>query len=72
MITFSNSYFTINTDNSTYQMKIDQYGILIHLYYGQRAEGEMDYLLNVFDRGFSGNVNDTGPDRTYSMDEIMG
>ena len=72
MITFSNSYFTINTDNSTYQMKIDQYGILIHLYYGQRAEGEMDYLLNVFDRGFSGNVNDTGPDRTYSLDEIMG
>ena len=34
-----NKIFTLNTKNSTYQMKADQYGFLLHLYYGRRTQG---------------------------------
>ena len=34
--------FTLHTDHSTYQMKADSYGNLLHLYYGDRTEGSMD------------------------------
>ena len=30
--------FTLHTDHSTYQMKADDLGYLLHLYYGERAE----------------------------------
>ena len=49
---------------------MDCYGFLIHLYYGKKIQGEMDYLLTFADRGFSGNPYDTGLDRTYSMDAL--
>ena len=62
--------FTLHTKNSSYQMQIDPFGFLIHLYYGRRTEGCMDYLLTYADRGFSGNPYDAGLDRTYSMDVL--
>ena len=62
--------FTLQTKNTTYQMQVDQYGFLLHLYYGKKAEGCMDYLLTYYDRGFSGNPYDAGTDRTYSMDSL--
>ena len=62
--------FTLQTKNTTYQMQVDQYGFLLHLYYGKKAEGCMDYLLTHYDRGFSGNPYDAGEDRTYSMDTL--
>lgn len=65
-----NMTISLNTKNTTYQMKIDQYGVLLHLYYGARTAGNMDYLLTYVDRGFSGNPHDTGPDRTYSLDVL--
>ena len=65
-----NKTFTLHTKNTSYQMQIDSYGFLIHLYYGRRTEGCMDYLLTYADRGFSGNPYDAGVDRTYSMDAL--
>lgn len=62
--------FTLHTKNTTYQMKADGYGFLLHLYYGRKAGGCMDYLLSYADRGFSGNPYDAGMDRTYSMDAL--
>lgn len=62
--------FTINTNRTSYQMKIDRYGFLLHLYYGAKVEGSMEYLLTYADRGFSGNPYDAGADRTYSMDAL--
>jgi alpha-galactosidase len=62
--------FTIHTKNSTYQMMADQYGFLLHLYYGRKTPGDMDYLLTFADRGFSGNPYVAGKDRTYSMDAL--
>ena len=47
--------FTLHTEHSTYQMKADSLGYLLHLYYGERAEGSMEYLIHYGDRGFSGN-----------------
>lgn len=62
--------FTLNTNHSTYQMQVDSYGFLLHLYYGRKTQGRMDYLLTYADRGFSGNPYDVGNDRMYSMDVL--
>lgn len=62
--------FTLQTEQTTYQMKIDDFGYLLHLYYGEKISGNMDYLLTYYDRGFSANPYDVGNDRTYSMDAL--
>lgn len=62
--------FTLHTKNTTYQMLVDPYGYLLHLYYGARNEGFMDYILTYADRGFSGNPYVAGKDRTYSLDTL--
>lgn len=64
-----NRIFTLHTARTTYQMKVDEFGFLLHLYYGAKVFGNMDYLLTRYDRGFCGNPSDTGNDRTYSMDK---
>lgn len=71
-ITFNETtrIFTLTTAHTTYQMQADAQGYLLHLYYGARTAGEMDYLLNYGDRGFSGNPNSAGSDRTYSLDAL--
>ena len=62
--------FTLHTNNSTYQILIGPYGHLLHLYYGHRTEGSMEYLLTYADRGFSGSPYEAGEDRTYSLDSL--
>lgn len=60
--------FRLMTKNSVYQIKVDEYGFLLHLYYGKQTEQNAEYVLQFADRGFSGNPYDVGDDRTYSMD----
>lgn len=62
--------FTLHTTNTIYQMKVDSYGYLLHLYYGARTMGNMEYLLTYVDRGLSGNPYAVGMDRTYSLDAL--
>lgn len=62
--------FTLQTKNTTYQMMVDKYGYLLHLYYGSVNSGQMDYALVYADRGFSGNPYVAGDDRTYSLDTL--
>ena len=62
--------FTLHTKTTTYQMQIDRFGFLLHLYYGKKVQGCMDYMLTCYDRGFSGNPYDAGDDRTYSLDAL--
>ena len=62
--------FTINTQGASYQIKKDQYGTLLHLYYGRRLEGDLSCLLSFRDRGFSGSIWEAGKDRTYSLDAL--
>lgn len=61
---------TLSTDHSTYQMQVDRLDYLLHLYYGRRTEGCMDYLLTYADRGFSPSPYDARDDRTYSLDAL--
>jgi alpha-galactosidase len=66
-----NNLFTLQTKNSTYQMKVDEKGILLHTYYGAKTdETDYSYLITPADRGFSGNVPMAKDERTYSLDVI--
>ena len=62
--------FTIETKNTAYQMKIDKYGHLLHLYYGAKVGQNMDYLLTYMDRSFAGNPAEEAKTRTYSLDVL--
>ncbi len=62
--------FTLHTKNTTYQMQVDKYGYLLHLYYGARNFGFADDMLTFADRGFSGNPYAAGNDKTYSLDTL--
>ena len=62
--------FTLHTKNTTYQMQVDKYGYLLHLYYGARNIGFADDMLTFADRGFSGNPYAAGNDKTYSLDTL--
>lgn len=60
----------LHTAHTTYQMKIGPCGLLLHLYYGPRSEGDMSYTLPWRDRGYSGNPYDAGRNRTISADTL--
>lgn len=61
--------FTIQTSKSTYQMKIDQHGALVHTYFGAPVtEQDFFYLVAVDEHSFSGQPGDVGDDRVYSLD----
>ena len=61
--------FTLQTQHTTYQMKIDANGYLLHLYYGRSIPQEdLSYLHRRYDRGFSGNPYPCGGARTFSLD----
>lgn len=62
--------FSLHTRHSTYQMQIDRYGFLLHLYYGKRIRGYADYLIVPSDVGFAGNPYEAGTDRTYSLNTL--
>lgn len=61
--------FTLQTKNSAYQMKVTDYGVLLHLYYGKRIDDcDLSYLIQRTDRGFCGNPYELQMDRTFSLD----
>ena len=62
--------FNLHTAHTTYQMQVDPLGYLLHLYYGDKTNSPMDYVLTYADRGFSGNPYAAGMDRTYSLDAL--
>ena len=65
--------FTLQTRNSTYQMKADSQNVLLHTYYGEKTDNsDKSVLIYQADRGFSGNPYEMGKrDRTYSMDSLL-
>ena len=62
--------FTLHTRNTTYQMQVDEYGYLLHLYYGTRTEGHMGYLPTFADRSGCCCTPSDVPQRTYSLDVL--
>jgi alpha-galactosidase len=63
--------FTLHTKNTSYQMKVDSKGVLLHTYYGKRMDDtDCSYTIAKFDRGFSGNIAGTEQERVYSLDYL--
>ena len=62
--------FTLQTRNTTYQMKIDRTGVLLHTYYGAKVDqSDLSQLIFHFDRGYAGNPYELGKFcRKYSLD----
>jgi len=63
-------WFRLQTEHTEYQMRVDALGVLRHLWYGAVTNTRMDYLLSYGDVGFSGNPNDAGNERSYSLDTL--
>lgn len=63
-------YFSITTQNTEYQLKADTFGVLKHLWYGEKTGCNMEYLLEYADVGFSGAIYEADNDRTYSLDTM--
>ena len=62
--------FTLSTERTTYQMRVDEHGYLLHLYYGAKTSANMSYLITYADRsGMCGTPHDVA-DRTYSLDVL--
>ncbi len=64
--------FTLHTKNTTYQMKADSLGTLLHVYYGKRTDdSDKSYAISMRGRGFSGNPYERGRDqKEYSLDTL--
>lgn len=63
--------FTLLTNNSMYQMKVDDLGFLVHTWFGKRTPiFDYSYLNVGRDRGFSGNPYIAGDNRAYSLDTL--
>ena len=64
--------FTLQTKHSTYQMKADEQGTLLHTWYGEKTDNtDLSCLIARWDRGFSGNPFSVGgTDRNYSLDTL--
>ena len=62
--------FSLKTAHTLYQIKADTTGVLLHLYYGKKTDGDMDYLIRYTDRGFSGNPYELSGNRGYSLDTL--
>lgn len=69
-IMISKGSISLETKQSLYQMKIDEYGVLHHLWYGSKTNETMDYLLDYPDVGFSGNIHEADNQRTYSLNTL--
>ena len=46
---------TLHTQNTTYQIGINEKGFLLHLYYGPRTDGDMSNLMTYCFRCGHGN-----------------
>lgn len=69
-ITVKDKIFNLETENTLYQMKVDRFGVLNHLWYGEKTDYCMDYLLDYPDAGFSGNIYEAENERTYSLNTL--
>ena len=69
-ITVKDQIFSLETANTLYQMKADAFGVLKHLWYGEKTGECMEYLLDYPDVGFSGNIYEAENDRTYSLNTM--
>lgn len=71
MILCEKGLFTLHTKHTTYQMKVGDYGVLLHTYYGPRLRGgDLSYRIRYIDRGFAPNPEEAGEERGFSLDVL--
>ncbi|MDE7361955.1 MAG: alpha-galactosidase, partial [Oscillospiraceae bacterium] len=63
-------FFSLVTEKTEYQMKVDRFGVLKHLWYGERTGCDMEYLLQYPEISFSGSIYDAENDRSYSLNTL--
>ena len=61
-------HITLNTKNTTYQIGINEYGFLLHLYYGPIVDAEMSNLLTYGFRCGHGTPYEYKKDPSFSCD----
>lgn len=62
---------TLQTNASTYQIKIDEAGSLLHTWYGAKHSGnDYSYLIELANHSCSGNPSDMMHNRGYSFDTL--
>lgn len=69
-VTIRDRFFSLTTARTEYQFTADKYGVLKHLWYGEKTGQSMEYLLEYPDVGFSGTIYDSGDEREYSLNTI--
>ncbi len=69
-IRINDNNFYLETENTAYQIQVDRYDVLQHIWYGEKTNQNMDYLLDYHDTGFSGCIYDAGNERSYSVDTL--
>jgi len=63
--------FSLHTENTTYQIKISEFGHLLHTYYGERIEDEdLSYATPCRTRSFTTVPADTEPRNDYCLDNL--
>ena len=68
-ISIDGNLFSLSTQDTLYQMQVDEYGILNHLWYGPKTGMSMSYLNQYPEISFSGSLADTGTRRDYSLND---
>ncbi len=69
-IQLNGQIFDLTTAHTLYQIGVDAFSVVRHLWYGEKTDCSMEYLLDYPDVGFSGNPYEAGNLRTYSMDTL--
>ena len=62
--------FSLETANTLYQIKADETGVLLHVWYGQKTGMDMSYRIRTVNRGFCGNPWEKQECFDYSLDTL--
>ena len=62
--------FSLETENTLYQFKADETGVLLHTWYGPRTGADMGYRIRTVNRGFCGNPFEAQDRLDYSLDTL--
>ncbi len=65
-----NRLFSLETAHTLYQMKADEIGVLLHLWYGPRTDADMSYRIRTVIRGFCANPYEAQDRLEYSLDTL--
>ena len=64
--------FSLHTDNTVYQMQVEEFGTLVHLYYGASlGDSECTWRFVRRDRGTCANPYEADKDKTFSLDSFL-